>query len=137
MESNSLLDALMKAIVDQISTEVVKRLQEGELTKVLQRSLDHDEDFWVRINNHVEKQVNGSSGDPSGRNDFERKVDEQIQNWMDSYLEDKIGDWADSYFSDRIDTWMTDNFDLSDYGDISDKIRDVIRDDLSFDVTVR
>jgi hypothetical protein len=35
-----------------------------------------------------------------------------------------------------MDTWMTDNFNLDDYGDISDKVKDVIRDDLTFSVTL-
>lgn len=78
----------------------------------------------------------GSSSEPASSEDFAKRVDACIESWADSYLEDKIGDWCDSYLSDRIDTWMSDNFSYNDYGDIDDKIRECIRNDISFEVSV-
>lgn len=132
---NTVLDTMLKALVDHISEAVVKRLQEGDLTKVLQRSLDHDEDFWHRVSNFVNEKLE-STANPTGDTEFGQAMDKRIEDWADTYFEDKVGDWADSYLSDRIDTWMTDNFSFSDYGDIEDKIKDVIRDDISFDIRV-
>ena len=68
------------------------------------------------------------------------RLSAEIENWMDTYLEDRVGDqmgdWMDSNLNDRMDTWMSDNFNLDDYGDIDDKIRDYLRNEASFTVSV-
>lgn len=137
-QAASFLASLVDVIVKAVKAEVLESLDKDALiSKAIHSAVDYDETFWQRITNHVDQQINGSSADPSGRNDLERKVDEQIENWSDTYFEDKVGDWMDSYLNDRIDTWMTDNFSLSDYdGDVEEKIRTVIKDEITFSVSV-
>lgn len=64
-----------------------------------------------RINVHVEK--------------MQDNVDDIIKQW--------VGDNLD--IDDQINDWMSNNFDISDY-DIGDKIREIIKDDLTFTVTL-
>jgi hypothetical protein len=124
-------------MVKAVKAEVLESLDKDKLvSQAIHSAVDYDETFWQRITNHVNQQIEGSSADPSGRNDMERKIDSAIENWMDTYLDDKVGDWMDSNLNDRMDTWMNDNFNLDDYGDIENKIKDVIRDEVSFTVTV-
>jgi len=131
------LASMIDVIVKAVKTEVLESLDKDALvSKAIHSAVDYDETFWQRITNHVDQQINGSSGDPSGRNDRERKVDEQIENWMETYLEDRVGDWMDSNLNDRMDTWMNDNFNLDDYGDIDDRIKEVLRNEISFTVSV-
>lgn len=136
-QTTQFLASLVDVMVRAVKEELLQSLDKDKLvTQAIQSAVDNDESFWQRITNHVNKQIEGSSGDPSGRNDLERKIDEAIENWVDTYFEDKVGDWMDSNLNDRMDTWMTDNFNYDDYGDIEDKVKDVIRNDLSFSVSV-
>lgn len=156
----TLLASMIDVIVKSVKAEILESLDKDALvSKAIHSAVDYDETFWQRITNHVEKSQDKiesnikdwlstelphqiehfndkGSADPSGRNDFERKVDEQIENWMDSYLEDRVGDWMDSNLNDRMDTWMSDNFNLDDYGDIDDRIKEVVRNEISFTVSV-
>ena len=52
-------------------------------------------------------------------------------------LDERISDWIDANLDvdDKINEWMSNNFDISDY-DIGDKIREIIKDDLTFTVTL-
>jgi thiaminase len=54
-----------------------------------------------------------------------------------------IEDWADTYLDDRINNWMENNLDLENDIerairdlDLSDMIREEIRDNITFEVTV-
>jgi hypothetical protein len=133
----SFLASLVEVIVKAVKAEVLESLDKDRLVaQAIHSAVDYDETFWQRITDHVNKQMEGSSNDPSGRNDMERKIDEAIENWSDTYLDEKVGDWMDSNLNDRMDTWMSDNFNLDDYGDIERKVKDVLRDEVSFTVTV-
>lgn len=156
----SFLASLVDVMVRAVKEEVLQSLDKDALiTKAIHSAVDYDETFWQRITNHVDKSQekiesnikdwlatelphqiehhsDKGSADPSGRSALERKVDEQIENWADTYFEDKVGDWMDSYLNDRMDTWMNDNFNLDDYGDIDDKIKDYLRNEASFTVSV-
>lgn len=52
-------------------------------------------------------------------------IDQQISDWMDNNVD----------HDDLINDWMSKNFDIGDY-DISEKIKDIIKDDLTFTVSV-
>jgi hypothetical protein len=133
----SFLASLVEVIVKAVKAEVLESLDKDRLvSQAIHSAVDYDETFWQRITDHVNKQMEGSSADPSGRNNMERKIDETIENWMDTYLEDRVGDWMDSNLNDRMDTWMNDNFSIDDYGDIEDKVKEIIRNDISFTVSV-
>jgi hypothetical protein len=131
------LASMIDVIVKAVKTEVLESLDKDALvSKAIHSAVDYDETFWQRITDHVNKQITSSSGEPVESDDFVKRVDACIENWSDTYLDDKVGDWMDSYLNDRIDTWMNDNFTLDDYADIDDKVKDIIRNDLSFSVSV-
>lgn len=133
----SFLASLVDVMVRAVKEEVLQSLDKDALiTKAIHSAVDYDETFWQRITNHVNKQMEETGADPSGRTGIESLVDKHIEDWVDTYLEDRVGDWMDSNLNDRIDTWMTDNFSIDDYGDLEDKIKDCIRNDISFDIRV-
>lgn len=78
----------------------------------------------------------GSSSEPVKPDDFNARADACIEKWSETYLDDRIDDWMSSNLNDKMDTWMTDNFNYDDYGDIDDKVRECIRNDISFEVSV-
>lgn len=133
----SFLASLVDVMVRAVKEEVLQSLDKDALiTKAIHSAVDYDETFWQRITNHVNQQINGSSGEPVTKD----RLSAEIENWMDTYLEDRVGDqmgdWMDSNLNDRMDTWMSDNFNLDDYGDIDDKIKDYLRNEASFTVSV-
>ena len=136
-QTTQFLASLVEVMVKAVKSEVLEQLEnERFLSNAIHKSVDYDETFWQRITNHVNNQLEQTGADPSGRNEFEKKVDDAVDVWLESRLDDKIGDWMDSNLNDRMDTWMTDNFNYDDYGDINDKICEVIRNEVSFDVSV-
>lgn len=157
----SFLASLVDVMVRAVKEEVLQSLDKDALiTKAIHSAVDYDETFWQRITNHVDKSQekiesnvkdwlatelphqlehfkgSGSSGELVTKD----RLSVEIENWMDTYLEDRVGDqmgdWMDSNLNDRMDTWMNDNFNLEDYGDIDDKIRDYLRNEASFTVSV-
>ena len=157
----SFLASLVDVMVRAVKEEVLQSLDKDALiTKAIHSAVDYDETFWQRITNHVDKSqekiesnvkdwlakeiphqlehFNNSSS--SGELVTKDRLSAEIENWMDTYLEDRVGDqmgdWMDSNLNDRMDTWMNDNFNLEDYGDIDDKIRDYLRNEASFTVSV-
>lgn len=137
-QTAGLLASLVDVIATAVRTEVLLSLdKESVITKAIHTHLDYDEGIWNRIATYVDQQkAQGSSGEPVSSEDFTRKVDAILTNWSEKYFDDKVDEWMESYLNDRLDTWMTHNFSLDDYGDIDSKIKDVIRDEVSFSVTV-
>jgi len=137
-QTAGLLASLVDVIATAVKAEVLQSLDKDHLiTKAIHASLDYDESIWNRIATYVDQQnAQGSSGEPVNSEEFTNKVNKILIEWSDGYLDDKIYDWVSSNLNDQIDTWMTDNFNLDDYGDIDSKVKDVIRDEVSFSVTV-
>lgn len=157
----SFLASLVDVMVRAVKEEVLQSLDKDALiTKAIHSAVDYDETFWQRITNHVDKSQERiesnltdwlrkeiphqlehfKSSSSSGELVTKDRLSVEIENWMDTYLEDRvgdqIGDWMDSNLNDRMDTWMSDNFNLDDYGDIDDKIKDYLRNEASFTVSV-
>lgn len=120
----SMVDAIVKAVRQELTEDLITKQTARE---IIHSSLNNDETYWQRVSDFVNTEVRGFSED-----DLKNAVDAALKENID----EKIAEWMDSYLNDRIDTWMTDNFNYDDYGDIDDKICDVIRNEVSFDVTV-
>lgn len=86
--------------------------------------------MYDKLVNDVATQVQSQLNLGTVTDIINESIDARIQAWADNNLDDAIQAWTESNLDDAIESWVENNMDLGDM------VKEIIKDDLTFEVHV-
>jgi hypothetical protein len=142
----SLIGSMYDKLVNDVATQVQSQLNLGTVTDIINESIDArvkavvEDDFanlFRRVAAIEDKGIHA--------NLVTEVIDARIQTWAGYNLSDAIATWVENNLDldDRIENWVENNLDLEDAAreavseiDLGDSVREIIKNELTFEVHV-
>jgi hypothetical protein len=141
----SLIGSMYDKLVSDVATQVQSQLSLGTVTDIINESIDAriktvvEDDFanlFRRVAAIEDKGIHANLVS-------EANLDDLIKAWANDNLDDAIQSWVDVNLDDAIEFWADSNLDLEDAAreavreiDLGDSVREIIKNELTFSVSV-